>query len=87
MAVARITAMVQVPSQVTELPHASGAAKNKNINKKQKNLTTALFFFLFFFLSRAAPVAYGGSQAWGPIGTIAGGLHQSHSNAGSEPHL
>ena len=40
---------------------------------------------LFFF--RAAPVAYGGSQAKGQIRAIAAGLHRSHSNAGSEPCL
>ena len=38
-------------------------------------------------ISWAAPAAYGGSQARGSIGTIAVGLHQSHSNAGSELHL
>ena len=31
--------------------------------------------------------AYGGSQARGPIGAVAAGLRQSHSNAGSEPCL
>ena len=42
------------------------------------------FFFFFFFclfaFSRAAPMAQGGSQARGPIGAIATGLHHSHSN-------
>ena len=38
-------------------------------------------------LQTRAPMAYGGSQARGPVGAIAIGLHQSHSNAGSEPHL
>ena len=37
-----------------------------------------LFFFGLF--SRAAPAAYGGSQARGLIGAIATGLRQSHSN-------
>ena len=37
-----------------------------------------------FAISWAAPAAYGGSQARGRIGAIATGLHQSHSNAGSE---
>ena len=32
-------------------------------------------------------MAYGGSQAKGLMGAVAAGLHQSHSNAGSEPHL
>ena len=43
------------------------------------------FFCCFVF--RAAPGAYGGSQARGPIGATAAGLHRSHSNPGSEPHL
>ena len=43
------------------------------------------FFFCLFAISWAAPVAYGGSQARGPIGAVATGLHQRHSNAGSEP--
>ena len=37
-----------------------------------------VFFFLIFF--RAAPMAYGGSQARGPVGAMAAGLH--HSNSG-----
>ena len=32
-------------------------------------------------------MAYGDSQARGQIGTVATGLHPSHGNAGSEPHL
>ena len=50
----------------------------------------ALFFFFFFCLfaiSKAAPTAYGGSQARGLIGAIAASLHQSHGNTGSEPCL
>jgi len=48
-----------------------------------------LFFFFFDFLpfSRAAPSAYGGSQARGRIGAVGTGLRQSHSNAGSKPRL
>ena len=45
------------------------------------------FFFVFFAFSRAAPVAYGGSQARGLIGAVAAGLCQSHSNARSKPRL
>ena len=45
------------------------------------------FFFGLFAISRAAPMAYGGSQARGQIGAVAAGLRQSHSNAGSESHL
>ena len=32
-------------------------------------------------------MAYGGSQARGPIGTIAANLYHRHSNTRSEPHL
>ena len=46
------------------------------------------FFFLFFFgLFKAAPAAYGGSEARGPVGATAAGLRQSHSNSGSELRL
>ena len=41
--------------------------------------------FFVFCLFRAAPVAYGGSQARGWIGAVATSL--CHSNTGSEPHL
>ena len=46
-----------------------------------------LFIYLFFAFSRAALVAYGGSQFRGRIGAVAAGLHHSHSNAGSHPCL
>ena len=50
-------------------------------------ITESFFFFFFFFfffcLFRAAYTAYGGSQARGPIGAVAAGLYQSHSNTGS----
>ena len=47
------------------------------------------YFFSFFFLNlfRAAPVAYGSSQARGPIRAAVASLHHSHSNARSKPHL
>ena len=54
-----------------------------NLNVKVIN---PLFFF-FFLLFRAAPTAYGGSQARGPIEAVAAGLRHSHSNAGSKPYL
>ena len=47
-----------------------------------------LLFIYFVFLSfRAAPDAYGGSQARGRIRAAAAGLCQRHSNARSEPRL
>ena len=44
-------------------------------------------FFLVFCLFRAAPVAYGDSQARGPSGATAASLHQSRSDIRSELHL
>ena len=41
----------------------------------------------FTFFLRAAPMAYRGSQARGPIGATATGLHHSQSNARSKLHL
>ena len=40
-----------------------------------------------FAFSRAAPEAYGGSQARGIIGAVATSLCHSYSNSGSELHL
>ena len=48
------------------------------------NLCIFNFFFSFF---RAAAVAYESSQARGRTGSAAAGLHHSHSNNRSEPHL
>ena len=45
------------------------------------------FIFCLFAISRATPEAHGGSQARGPIGAVAAGVRQIHSNAGSELHL
>ena len=51
-------------------------------------LLQAVFFFSFFsFLSfRAAPTAYGVSQARGLIRAVAAGLHHSSGNAGPLTH-
>ena len=46
-----------------------------------------IYLFIYFFLFRVVLVAYGNSQARGHIGAAAAGLHHSHSNGGSEPHL
>ena len=46
-----------------------------------------LFYFIFWSFFRAAPEAYGGSQARGLIGAVAAGLCHSHSNTRSEAHL
>ena len=43
-----------------------------------------VFVFCLFITT---PAAYGDSQARGLIRAVASGLHQSHSNARSEPHL
>ena len=54
----------------------------------KKNLSPLVVFFFFFLVFfRAAPTAPGGSQARGPIGAVAAGLYQSHSNARSKLHL
>ena len=49
-------------------------------------ICSSFHFFLYFLLFRAAPVAYGSSQARGQIGVAAAGLCSSHSNAGSLTH-
>ena len=79
-----------------EPSHAVAAAQEiaKKTKKKEKATIFIIVFYLWplffvpiFAFSRAATVAYGDSQARGLIRAVATGLHQSHSNAGSEPHL
>ena len=48
---------------------------------------TLLFILFYFLLFRATLMALGGSQARGLIRAAASGLHNSHSNTGSEPCL
>ena len=51
------------------------------------SLSSFFFFSSFLSFSWAALAVYGGSQASGPIGAVAAGLHQSPSNVGSELRL
>ena len=51
------------------------------------SLNLFYLFIYLFLLYRAALMAYGGSQARGPVRAVAAGLRQSYSNAGSEPCL
>ena len=44
------------------------------------------FFFSFSFFFRAPLMAYGSSQAWGGIRTLAAGLHYSYSDIGCKLH-
>ena len=45
------------------------------------------YFTLFFFFFMASPVAYGSSQARGPIGATTASLRHNYSNTRSKPHL
>ena len=46
-----------------------------------------VFIYACMSLLRAAPMAYGSSQAMGQIRAVAAGLYHSHSNSGSERGL
>ena len=59
----------------------------KGVDEIHMERNDFFFFFLSFCFSRAAATAYGDSQARSRIGAAAAGLHQSHSNTGSEPRL
>ena len=50
-------------------------------------MRVCILIVCLFCLFRAAPMAYGGSQARDPIGAIAAGLYHSRSNTRSEPRL
>ena len=49
--------------------------------------TKVIVPFVSFLFLRAAPEAYGSSQARGHIGATVTSLHHKHSNAGSKPRL
>ena len=57
-----------------------GVKVHLSVNERNTPFNT----FFFICLYRAAPVAYGGSQARGLMGAIDASPHQSHSNTGSE---
>ena len=57
------------------------------LNMYFMNQSNFFLFFCLFDIYWAAPTAYGGFQARGQIRDVAGGLQQSHSNAGSQLHL
>lgn len=48
------------------------------------DIIVVIIIIIVFF--KAAPVAYGGSQARGQIAAVAASLHHSHSNTGSLTH-
>ena len=61
-----------------------------NVIMRFQRCYSALDVYLFFGgggLYRAAPTAYGSSQARGQIGVAAVSLHHSHSNTRSKPRL
>ena len=70
-----------------EPTYATGVVLKIKIKKPSK-FDYVLFVYLFIFVfSKAAPVAYVGSQARGLIGAVASSLRRSHSNSGSDPHV
>jgi len=73
------------PQKIITL-HKCGMSREEG--KSPGNFRNFFFFFFgLFAISWAAPAACGDSQARGLIGAVAAGLHQSHSNTGSEPRL
>ena len=72
-------------SAVESSPHQTGEMRKTAVLFQIPQ--THLFFFSFLSFFRAAPMAYGGSQDRGQIGGAAAGLHHSHSNNRSKPHL
>ena len=54
------------------------------ISLKSLQIELPHYYYYYYCLFRAAPTAYGGSQARGLIGAIAVGLHHSRSNTRSK---
>ena len=67
------------------LMHATAWKNLEKIKPSESSKSQdSTFFFLSFCLFRAIHEAYGSSQARGPTGAVAAGLHHSHSNTGSK---
>ena len=79
--------MWKFPGQGLTLYHSSNPQIHNPQHHKGNPQLGFFGFFFGFLLFRAAPTAYGGSQARGPIRDVAASLHLSHSNVGSELHL
>ena len=60
-------------------------SKNREIVENKMRESTLLYFAILFFFFRAAPVAYGSSQARGLIRAAADS--HGHCNTGSKPRL
>ena len=69
------------------LPSRNTGSKVQGHPSSRLKLGFLFSFFNFLVIFRAAPLAYGGSQARGLIGAVATGLHHSHSNTRSKPRL
>ena len=67
-----------------QLLRYKGTRCRKWLTTEAKRQQTFFFFLLFL---RAAPAAYGDSQARGQMRATAASLHHSHSNARSKPCL
>ena len=75
---------LQCPHCGKALSPTSGASAQGRLCLLRKKCN---HFFFFFFLFMTIPEAYGSSQARAGIRATATGLHHSHSNTRSEPHL
>ena len=76
--------MREVSCQKQQKCKESRATSLKELKEKnQLNILYTIKFFLF----RAAPTAYEISQTKDRFKATGAGLHHSHSNMGSEPHL
>ena len=72
---------------LTQLLTSSVTDKSLTTRSEGNSQSLLFFFFPVFCLFRAAPSAYGSSQARDLTGAISASLRQSHSNARSEPRL
>ena len=79
---AAATACIQSPGQGCNLSHSRDSTEFPTVRPAGNSKMANFFFFFFFVFSRAAPAAYGGSQARGLISYTTATV-----NMGSEPCL
>ena len=63
---------------------SSGSKKDFKVKEAHFGFNNKILYFFLFCLFRAAPTAFGGSQAKGLIRATAASLHHCHSSARSK---
>ena len=72
---------------ISQMGGGRGMERQRTPALKLHTWNNGYFIYFILLLFRAVPATYGDSQARRLIRDVPAGLHHSHTNSGSEPHL